>query len=77
MSYIQVETKGLEKLLRILNINRAAGQDLIPACILSGIVKVRLISTMLTHIFKQTLATGELLKYCITANFIPIYKKGD
>ncbi len=32
---------------------------------------------MLTHIFNQSLVTGDLLKDWKTANNIPIYKKGD
>jgi hypothetical protein len=75
MPKIQVQRKGVEKLLQNINSNKAAGPDKLPDRVLKEMASE--ISTVLTHIFNQSLATGQLPKDWIQANIVPVYKKGD
>ena len=75
MPHIQVTSKGVEKLLFNLNPNKAAGPDEIPARVLKELAPE--ISTVLSHIFNQSLATGLVPEDWKHANIVPIFKKGD
>ncbi len=75
MAPIQVERKGVEKLLKNLNASKAAGPDCIPSRVLKELASE--ISPYLTDIFNQSLSTGAVPKAWKEANIVPIFKKGD
>ena len=75
MPTIQIEQKGVEKLLSSLNSGKAAGPDDLPPRVLKELSSV--ISWFLTRIFQQSLETGKIPKQWKEANIIPIFKKGD
>ena len=75
MSNITITVAGVAKLLSKLNPKKAVGPDGIPTRILRENADV--LAPALTHIFQQSLATGEVPKDWRSANVAAIFKKGD
>ncbi len=75
MAPIQVDRKGVEKLLKNLNASKAAGPDCVPSRVLKELASE--ISPYFTDIFNQSLLTGIVPKAWKEANIVPIFKKGD
>ena len=74
MSDITFTANGIEHLLKNLKPGKAAGPDDIPTWILK-ICAVQ-VAPILQVIFTQSLNSGTLPNDWLTANVIPIYKKG-
>ncbi len=72
---LEINVKGVEKLLKNLKVNKAPGPDDIPARILKELAAE--LAPVLTLIFKQSLETGTLPDDWLKANVAPIYKKGN
>ena len=72
---LKITVEGVEKLLRNLKVNKSPGPDDIPARILKELAHE--IAPVLTHIFIQSLETGEIPEDWLKANIAPIYKKGN
>jgi hypothetical protein len=70
---LNIHTKGVEKLLQKLKVNKASGPDDLPAFILRETATE--IAPVLTAIFNQSLKTGTLPEDCLKANIAPIFKK--
>ena len=70
---LKITVEGVEKLLRNLKVNKSPGPDDIPARILKELAHE--IAPVLTHIFIQSLETGEIPEDWLKANIAPIYKK--
>ena len=68
-------TNGIQKWLEDLKPGKAAGPDNIPTWILK--VCAVQIAPILQIVFTQTFNSGTLPSDWLTANIIPIYKKGD
>jgi len=75
MSNITFTLEGIERMLKSLDSNKACGPDLIPVRILKGYAKE--IAPILQVIFIQSYDTGELPQDWLTANIVPVYKKGN
>ena len=61
--------------LQNLNCNKACGPDLLPARLLK--MSAEFIAPSLAQIFQLSLSSGKLLLDWVSANIVPIYKKGD
>jgi hypothetical protein len=72
---LKIEQKGIEKLLRQVNPNKASGPDTIPNRILKECAEP--IAPILQIILQQSLSTGDLPKDWRDANISSIFKKGD
>ncbi|XP_072041206.1 uncharacterized protein [Amphiura filiformis] len=72
---IEIKEEGVQKLLKDLKVNKAAGNDGITPWILKTTAEV--IAPALTIIFRSSLETGKLPKDWLQANISPIFKKGD
>ena len=68
-------TKGVEKQLSTLNINKASGPDQILNIFLKQTAKES--ASVLAALFTQSLQTGNLLGDWLSANVSLIFKKGD
>jgi hypothetical protein len=66
---------GIEKLLREINPKKASGPDGIPSQILKTLSKE--LVPIVSHIFQQSLDSGEIPDDWLTANITAIFKKGD
>jgi len=66
---------GVEKLLANLKTNSASGPDNIPNRFLKEMAKE--LAPALTHIFRQSVSSGDLPLDWRCANIAPIFKKGD
>ena len=75
MPNINISPSGVSKLLSNLKPDKAAGPDEIPARFLKYTAPY--ISTVLSHIFQQSIDTGEVPSDWRLANIAPIFKKGD
>ena len=75
MKDINIETHGIEKLLKNINTKKACGPDMISNSVLKECAKE--IAPVLSHIFQLSIDTGELPKDWRNANVSPIFKKGD
>ena len=75
MSDIIFTTNGIQKLLQDLKPGKSAGPDNIPTWILK--VCAIQIAPILQIIFTQTYNSGILPSDWLTANIIPVYKKGN
>ena len=71
---IQINEKGVLKLLESLKIHKAAGPDQIAARILKQLTSV--ISPMLTSIYKRSYVTDEIPQDWRSADITPVFKKG-
>ena len=75
MKDINIETHGIEKLLKNINTKKACGPDMISNSVLKECAKE--IAPVLSHIFQLSIDTGELPKDWRNANVSPIFNKGD
>ncbi|XP_053398165.1 uncharacterized protein LOC128556626 [Mercenaria mercenaria] len=75
ISDINIESAGVEKLLKNINTNKACGPDKIANTILKECAQE--LSPVLSHSFQLSLDTGILPSDWRNANVSPIFKKGD
>lgn len=75
MANFHIAVKGVTKLLKNLQPNKATGPDNIPGKLLR--LAADEIAPLLTLIFNKSLSTGQVPNDWLTANITPIYKKGD
>ena len=75
MANIEFTTQGIQKLLQELKPGKAAGPDNIPTQILKE--HALHIAPVLQVIYTQSYQTGILPSDWLTANIVPVYKKGD
>ncbi|KAL8587797.1 hypothetical protein ACOMHN_021015 [Nucella lapillus] len=75
MPEIEINTKGVEKLLRNLNPKKAAGPDMIPCRLLQTVAEQ--LAPALTTLFRTSLETGQVPQDWKHALVQPVYKKGD
>ena len=72
---LKITTKGVEKQLSTLNINKASGPDQIPNIFLKRTAKES--ASVLAAHFTQSLQTGNLPGGWLSADVSPIFRKGD
>ena len=72
---LKITTKGVEKQLSTLNINKASGPDQIPNIFLKQTAKES--ASVLAAHFTQSLQTGNLPGDWLSADVGPIFRKGD
>ena len=75
MPSIQISSKGVDKLLSNLKVNKAAGPDNIPARILKECASSA--APILCKIYQKSISTGTLPTDWLNANVTPIFKKGS
>ena len=75
MPTFEITTPGICKLLKNLNINKAAGPDEIKPKVLHDLAEQ--IAPILTILFQKSLSTGQVPLDWKNANISPIYKKGE
>ena len=75
MPEITVTQDGVEKLLKNLKPNKAAGPDRISPCVLKELADV--LSKPLAQMYQTAFNTGAVPKQWTTALVTPIFKKGD
>ena len=75
LEQIQVETKGVEKLLHKIQPHKAKGPDNIPNYVLKNCSST--LAPGIALIFQKSLDSSTLPKDWTDANVSPIYKKGD
>ena len=75
MANIEFTTQGIVKILRELKPGKSAGPDNIPTWVLKEFAL--LIAPVLQVIYTQSYQTGILPNDWLTANIVPVYKKGD
>ena len=72
---LKITTKGVEKQLSTLNINKASGPDQIPNIFIKQTAKES--ASVLAAHFTQSLQTGNLPGDWLSADVSPILRKGD
>ncbi|XP_072042974.1 uncharacterized protein [Amphiura filiformis] len=72
---LRVDTEGVVKLLHNINPKKASGPDGVPSVILKELSKE--LAPPLSHIFQQSLDTGDVPADCLIANITAILMKGD
>ena len=76
MDLMTIDTKGVEILLKDLNVSKALGPDLIPTSILKEHADI--IAPIITVIFRQSIETSSPVEDWLTANVLALYKnKGN
>ena len=70
-----VSTEVMIKLLKGLNPSKALGPDYLHPRVLKELANE--LSPVFTHLFKQSLDTGEIPKERLLANICLLFKKGD
>jgi hypothetical protein len=75
MTDIKFTSPGVEKLLQILNPNKAAGPDLLPTHMLKEVAKE--IAPALAFIFQQSYDTSQVPSIWQFANVTAVFKKGE
>ena len=75
MNDISVSTDGVTKLLKGLNPSKAMGPDELHPRILKELAAE--LGPVFTHLFQQSLDTGEIPEEWSLANICPLFKKGD
>ena len=76
MDTMTIDTKGVESLLKELNVSKALGPDLIPTSILKEHADI--IAPIITVIFRQSIETSSPVEDWLTANVLALYKnKGN
>ena len=71
---IEINPKGVEKLLSRLDPTKASGPDNVSSCILKELAAD--LAPVLAKIYKQSLNSGQLPSDCLKADITPVYKKG-
>lgn len=74
-THLQIQLAGVTKLLKNINTSKANGPDNIPCRVLKEAADQ--IAPYLQLLYQQSINTGTLPQDWLTANIIPIYKKGD
>ena len=72
---IEFNVEEIYNELRSLNCNKACGPDLLPSRLLK--LGAEFIAPSLTHLFQLSFSSGKLPLDWISANVVPIHKKGD
>ena len=72
---LKITTKGVEKQLSTLNINKASGPDQIPNIFIKQTAKES--ASVLAAHFTQSLQTENLPGDWLSADVSPIFRKGD
>ena len=72
---INITTPGVEKLLKDIKPQKAAGPDMIPGRILRECASS--MAPVLAKIFQKSLLSGTLPKDWLNANVTPLFKRGD
>ena len=72
---LQVSTAGIDKLLKNLHTDKAAGPDQIPPIVLKELREQ--VSPIIQVLFQISYETGTLSKEWCTANVSPLFKKGN
>lgn len=72
---LQINNVGIIKLLKNLNISKAAGPDGIQNTLLKELHQE--LAPIITNFFNRSLSTGQLPEDWRNANITPIFKKGD
>ena len=75
MPDIEVEVRGVQKLLHNIKPNKATGPDGIPCRLLKEVANE--IAPVLTDIFNSSLSLGALPSEWKKANVSPVFKKGN
>ena len=75
LSDILCDTKGVEKMLKKLNIYKSPGPDNLPPRILKECASV--LSSPLCYFFNKSFSTGKLPHRWKLANITPLFKKGS
>lgn len=70
-----IDETGVEKLVHQLNTNKASGSDNLPNRVLQQYSKE--LTPCLTHLFRQSISSGELPEDWRTAKRTPVFKKGS
>jgi hypothetical protein len=72
---LEINTKGVHKLLAGINPSKAAGPDQVPCRILKELASE--LAPILSAIFNQSLNDGTLPKHWLDAHVAPVFKKGQ
>ena len=72
---LTINLEGVEKLLSNIDPKKASGPDGVPSTILKYLSME--LAPIITHIFQQSLDTGDIPPDWLTANITAIFKKGD
>ena len=75
MADIQINVKGVHKLLKNLKPHKATGPDAIPSCILKTAADQ--LAPILTELYQASLNTGEVPQDWKDANVVPLFKKDE
>ena len=75
MDKIVVSKEGVIKLLKGLNPSKALGSDELHPRVLKELANK--LGPVFSHLFQQSLDTGEIPKEWLLANICPLFKKGD
>ena len=75
MPYILISQKGVQKLLKDLNPNKATGPDQIPTRFLK--MGAEELALSLAKFYQYSINTGEVPQEWRVANVVPIFKNGD
>ena len=75
LGIIQISTQDVEDVLKLLNVSKASGSDLISPKLLKEGAPV--LSTHLANLFNKSIETSVFPSQWKLANVIPVHKKGD
>ena len=75
MPNIAIDHNSVMKVLERINLSKATGPDLTPACLLKEAAPA--IPPFITFIFQQSVDTDTVPREWVTANITAIYKKGS
>ena len=75
LGIIQISTQDVEDVLKLLNVSKASGSDLISPRLLKEGAPV--LSTHLANLFNKSIETSVFPSQWKLANVIPVHKKGD
>ena len=73
MNDIVVSAVGVTKLLKVLNPSKALGPDELHPRVLKELASE--LGPVFSHLFQQSVDTGEIPKECSLANIGPLFKK--
>ena len=75
LGIIQISTQDVEDVLKLLNVSKSSGSDLISPRLLKEGAPV--LSTHLANLFNKSIETSAFPSQWKLANVIPVHKKGD